>query len=578
MSLVCALGRTHAALPRWCIPLIAAFLMSACGQLPAQVDRPVSKALASPAGTPLAAVVQAHRAADAARYRSGFLLLDGPQAAYGSRLALVEGAQKTLDLQYYAIHADASTARLLRGVRDAARRGVRVRVLLDDFHSTGRNALVMRLAFEPNIEMRMFNPLTGARGSAIGRMLSSIGDASRIQQRMHNKLFIADNVLGVTGGRNLGDAYFGIGAASNFIDLDVLAAGPVVQDLSHSFDDYWNNERAYPVQSLVTKEELDRIRDQARSEPTAAPSEGSPRPPDGEPRPRGDGPTPEQRARAWDEKPMDLKKAAFVWAPAVVMVDEPAKIPADTPAGEDAREGTADGSANTNTNTNTNTSTSAEADAIAGETVIDGLLHLIGQARRDLLIVSSYFVPGEDMKQAFASAVARGVRVRILTNSLASNDAPIAHAGYARHREELLAMGVDLYELRSEQAGLRSAFGASGESSMSGESRSMLHSKVLVLDGRLVVVGSMNLDLRSQLQNTEIALLIRSRELSDIATHQIEAALSEGAWRVQRVDGRLVWRAPQGSGLPDHTTEPDASLGLRLLLKLFGPLAPDRLL
>src|SRR5690606_1770433 len=171
----------------------------------------------------------------------GFMLLSGPQEAYGSRLALVEAAQKTLDLQYYAIHADASSARLLRGVVDAARRGVRVRILLDDFHSTGRNALVMRLAFEPHIEMRMFNPVAGPRNSMLGRLWGSLTDFSRVQQRMHNKLFIADNAMGVTGGRNLGDAYFGQGAGENFVDLDVLAAGPVVAELSRSFDQYWNN-------------------------------------------------------------------------------------------------------------------------------------------------------------------------------------------------------------------------------------------------------------------------------------------------------------------------------------------------
>jgi phosphatidylserine/phosphatidylglycerophosphate/cardiolipin synthase-like enzyme len=194
-----------------------------------------------------------------------------------------------------------------------------------------------------------------------------------------------------------------------------------------------------------------------------------------------------------------------------------------------------------------------------------------------LLIISPYFVPGPDMNQAFASARARGVRVRVLTNSLASNDAPVAHVGYARHREELLAMGIELYELRSEQAGLSSAFGGSG-SNVSGESRSMLHSKVLVMDNRLLVVGSMNLDLRSQLQNTEIALLIRSDELSRVAAGKIETALREGSWRVERTDGQLVWRAPQDSGVQDTTTEPDASASLRMMLKLFGPLAPDRLL
>ena len=591
------------------MPFIPAFLgrsmaaavllvLGACAQLPQDVDRPVSNALASPAGTALATLVQERRRADAARYESGFLLLAGPQAAYGSRLALIDGAQKTLDLQYYAIHVDASTGRLVRGLRAAAERGVRVRILLDDFHSTGRDALVLGLAFVPNIELRLFNPLAGARGSTFSRLLNSAGDASRIQQRMHNKLFLADNVLGVTGGRNLGDAYFGNSLNGNFIDVDVLAAGPIVQDLSRSFDSYWNNERAYPAQSLVSREELQAIRDRARQtdqelaeesararDPATANSGDQPKPPDGEPRPDGP-PTAEQRARAWDEKPLDLRSARFVWAPAAMLADQPGKIPADVPGGPDGAR--APGLVVSQPEDKAGVSRSAAAltadsDLAAGsETVVEGLLQLIGQARSDLLIISPYFVPGADMKQAFAAARARGVRIRVLTNSLASNDAPVAHVGYARHREELLKMGIGLYELRSEQAGLGSAFGGStgstGGSSVTGESRAMLHSKVLVMDGRLLVVGSMNLDLRSQLQNTEIALLIRSTELSRLAADQIERGLRERAWHVELVDGSLVWHAPEGSGLPDSRTEPDASLSLRLLLKLFGPLAPDQLL
>lgn len=190
-------------------------------------------------------------------------------------------------------------------------------------------------------------------------------------------------------------------------------------------------------------------------------------------------------------------------------------------------------------------------------------------------------MPGVEIERAFADARRRGVRIRVLTNSLASNDAPVAHVGYARHREKLLAMGIELYEMRSEQAGLGSALGTgSSGAGATGASRAMLHSKVLVLDGRLLVVGSMNLDLRSQEQNTEVALLIRSTALSAEASRLIETSLREGAWHVEKdPDGAgLVWRAPPGSGLPDARTEPDASPGLRLLLKVLGPLAPDALL
>jgi phosphatidylserine/phosphatidylglycerophosphate/cardiolipin synthase-like enzyme len=657
--------------------MIATALITGCAGLPKDVNRPVSVALASPADTALGQLVMERRAADGARNPSGFLLLNGPQAAYGSRLALVDAAQRTLDIQYYAIHADTSTERLLLSVVDAARRGVRVRVLLDDFHSTGRDAQVMRLAFVPNIEMRMFNPLTGARASQLGRMLNVVTDFSRVQQRMHNKLFIADNAMGVTGGRNLGDAYFGHAETGNFVDLDVLAAGPVVQELSRSFDSYWNNERAYPVQALVTRQELDAMRAQLAPRDTGEHHGASPAqveagantgvltattPASGD----AQDAAALQRARVWDQQPMQLAQARFTWAPAAVLADKPAKIPTDSnTAGASVADDTADSSQVTGsaagagrpaaapvsegvlsspgaaagvpvlqqvpptatvaagpppmavttmpqtalpgpaqrlipprprqaTDTPSSPRGSTPEPAQNTDTVVDGLLQLMGQARRDVLIVSPYFVPGPDMKKAFADARARGVRVRVLTNSLASNDAPIAHAGYARHRPDLLAMGVELFEMRSElPAELRGSLGSTGsmgssggrsksdsESGGPGASRAMLHSKLLVLDGRLLAVGSMNLDIRSQRQNTEIALLIRSQALSARATGQIEAALKTAAWRVELdpTGNRLVWRAPEGSGRDDTTTEPDASVPLRLMLMLLGPLAPDHLL
>ncbi len=625
-------NRTPTVFQRWACA--AAFALSAlvapgCTRLPTQVDRPVSMALSDPGGTPLATLVQQRRSAAAARFDSGFLLLAGPQAAYGSRLALVQGAQKTLDLQYYAIHADASTRRLLDGIREAAARGVRVRILIDDFHSTGRDALVLQLAFEKNIEVRLFNPLPGARDSTLARLLNAVGDAARLQQRMHNKLFLADNVLGVTGGRNLGDAYFGVGQSGNFIDIDVLAAGPIVRDLSRSFDAYWNNARAYPVPSIVSPKDLEairaRVRDAAR---TSSDGEAGTASAGATPRaqaapPRGAASAAAASERVWDEQPLDLRSVPFVWAPAAMLADRPGKIaanPQEEPAGAAGAAGPASpaGPAPTGTPTGgaaraasdaaglvvalpgtaptpapargaTTSLHSAAAAAAGGDTVVEGLLQLLGQTRRDLLIVSPYFVPGPEMERAFARLRQRGVRVRVLTNSLASTDAPIAHVGYARHRKELLGMGLELYEMRSEQAAAGGALGSSGRpgaggllgssgGSATGESRAMLHSKAMVVDGRLLVVGSMNLDLRSQLQNTEVALLIGSKALSGTVTEAVEATLREGAWRVEWSGGRLVWRAPLGSGLHDTFDEPDASLGLRLMVRLLGPLAPDALL
>jgi len=611
--------RTRARSPRWrgaLCALLLTFGLSACANLPQDVARPVSQAWQQPAQTALGQWLRQRHAADKARHPSAFMLLSGAPAAYGSRLALIEAAQKTLDLQYYAIHADASAGRLLRGLVTAAERGVRVRILLDDFHSAGNNAQVLRLAYVPNIEMRLFNPVPGPRNSTVMRALSTLTDFHRAQQRMHNKLFLADNVIGIAGGRNLGDAYFDQDDSGNFVDLDVMAAGPVVQDLSRSFDSYWNNQRAYPVQSLVSREELERMEtsDQAAARkaaqaglpnahpqkaaaPAVATSEGL--------LPAAAASAPEKPSSTiWDQTPMDLDKAPWVWARAAVLADKPTKIalegegPTPTAAstaaaaaapsqpGESRDEADAPAASATTTQPpglRPGTGTMAvrsggnlAAVGMQADTVVDGLLALIRHARRDLLVVSPYFVPGDDMKQAFAAARKRGVRVRVLTNSLASNDAPVAHAGYARHRKDLLDMGVQLYEMRSERAGLRDSL-SSG--SGAGASRAMLHSKLLVIDGGLVAVGSMNLDMRSQLHNTEIALLIASQALGRVATENIEAGLTESAWNVVLTeDNRLLWRAPQGSGLDDAYSEPDASLPLRWMLKLLGPLAPDHLL
>ena len=529
-------------------PVCLLMVLTGCGSLPKDVERPESHALAQPASTPLGELAAARRPAAARPDDAGFALIGSPNEAFSSRLALTQRATRALDIQYYAIHADASTRDLLLAVRDAARRGVRVRILLDDFNSTGRNALVMGMAFVPNVEMRMFNPLPGGRGAGALRALGSLGDFQRIQHRMHNKLYIADNAWGITGGRNLGDAYFGTADGSNFIDMDVLAVGPVVRDMSASFDQYWNNPLAYPVQSLITPQELRQLRDvtvpgaQARAQPASAAASSPGGAASAAPGSPG-APTPAANAMP---SPSDLDQLPLIWAPAVLLVDKPFKLVPEL------------------------------NDEHTDDTVVDGMLQLMQRARRDALIVSPYFVPGPDMMKVFAAMRARNVRVRVLTNSMASNDAPLAHVGYARYREQLIRLGVELYEMRAEQGVKldRTMFG-SGE----GGSKASLHSKVFIIDGRVISIGSMNLDLRSKLQNTEVALVVRSAALSREATAKIDDTLEDSAWRMELTpEGQLRWRAPAGASFGDAQSEPDASLGLRLMLKLLGPLAPDELL
>lgn len=525
----------------WLGLLLASCWITGCSSLPTQVERPVSSALAYPAETRLGQLFQNRTAKTATHNDSGFSLVGNAELAFTSRMALIKAAEKTLDIQSYAIFSDDTTERIFDALREAAQRGVRIRILLDDFNTSGKSAQVLKLAFEKNFELRLFNPLPGGRRFMTLRILGNVKDAMRMQRRMHNKIFVADNAVAISGGRNLGETYFGQSEGTNFVDIDVLAAGRIVRDMSRSFDQYWNNPLAYPVQSLMTAQEIQALK------PTPTPT-----------------PTPQDVYFSDDtftenatatRTPLpdtsDLGLLTWTWAPSALLVDKPSKIAADADAVDEAQ-----------------------------DTTVDGLLQLMAQAKTELLIVSPYFVPGERMMKQFASLRQRGVRVRVLTNSLASNDAPAAHVGYARYRKALLSMGVELYEMRAEQKGTLRSFGllAGSTGRFTGSSRTSLHAKVVVMDKRLLVIGSMNLDLRSQLQNSEIAIVIRNRALCTEATDLIEPALEHGAYRVEWVQGKLRWRAPLASQLTDSDTEPDASIGLKLMIKLLGPLAPEEML
>ena len=535
--------------------LLMSLWLTGCAALPSDVQRPVTAALENNLDTRLGKVVAASASAASTRNDSGFALVGNAELAFTSRMTLIKAAEKTLDLQYYAIHADDTTDRLFDALREAATRGVRVRILLDDFNTAGKDAQVLRLAFEKNIEMRLFNPLPSNRSSAMWRIVSSLSDAARLQRRMHNKIFVADNAVAITGGRNLGDTYFGQSDGVNFVDIDVLAAGRIARDLSRSFDQYWNNPLAYPVKSLMTAKDLERLKPlpaaQAASFGEHPPPQPTPRPPPSDALNKNVtsqntvNPAGLSATLATLPETTDLRLLSWTWAASTMLVDKPSKIAED-----------------------------ADATEMSNDTAVDGLLSLMSSAQTDLLVVSPYFVPGPEMMRQFEAIRKRGVRMRVLTNSLASNDAVAAHAGYARYREGLLGMGVEIYEMRAEQRGTLSNFGTGSK----GASRASLHAKAVVVDNRLLVVGSMNLDLRSKLQNSEVAIVIRNRKLAAEATALIEPGMIQGAYRVELKDGQLIWSAPQGSGLANATSEPDASVGLKLMVRMIAPFAPDEML
>ena len=547
------LRRTRA----WLAAVLSAVVLglAGCGNLPAQAPHEPTHALASNTGLPLAALVDASRPKDDKRPSlSGFRLLGSSEAAYGSRMALIDAATKTLDLQYYTIHYDSSTEALMERLREAARRGVRVRLLLDDFNAVGKNVAVLRLDLEPGIEVRMFNPVSGPRSSQAGRILGSLFDFKRIQQRMHNKILVADNTLAVAGGRNLGDAYFGQSDTSNFLDLDLLVAGPMVTDLSHSFDAYWNDIRAYPVRNVLSGNDLKAFYADPAPAPPAASSAGTQTRVASAPVDAADTtpaapavveghPVPGATAMAREIQSGTL---ALAWAPSALLVDKPTKIAPENPLDESDRD----------------------------DNVVDGVLNIVTRAQKEVLIISPYFVPGPRMMEVFTTLRQRGVRVRVLTNSLASNDAPLAHVGYARYRQPLLEAGVELFEMRAEGKTQQRFFGSTPDS------RASLHTKALVIDSRLLVVGSMNLDLRSQLQNTELGMVIRSRKLSAAMEAAIDQSLDD-SYELSLQDGQLRWTTPSETpGQPGEvlSSEPDARMGLKILLKLAGPFAPEEML
>ncbi|MDB5843691.1 MAG: phospholipase D/Transphosphatidylase, partial [Polaromonas sp.] len=320
---------------QWLALVFLSIWMTGCASLPSQVDRPVSTALANPMETRLGQLVQARATQAGTRNDSGFALVGNAELAFTSRMTLIKAAQKTLDIQYYAIFADDTTERLFEALRDAAGRGVRIRILLDDFNTSGKNAQVLKLAFEKNIELRLFNPLPGGRGSMVLRILSNLKDVARMQRRMHNKMLVADNAVAITGGRNLGETYFGQSDGTNFVDIDVLAAGRIARDLSRSFDQYWNNPLAYPVQSLMSEEEINALKPQ--------PVPTGPGVPSSAPQPAADAAAPPPAKPAADvpnalPDSTDLRLLTWTWAPSVLLVDQPSKIAADADDVAEAQE------------------------------------------------------------------------------------------------------------------------------------------------------------------------------------------------------------------------------------------------
>lgn len=467
----------------------------------------MTHALSTPEETTLFRLAAA-RAPRQGKEVSGFrLVTEGPDAFVLS-VALANAAEKTLDLQYYAWRADGAGRYVFSRVMAAARRGVRVRILLDDLEAFADDADLAALSRHPNLEFRLYNPFPWRQL----RRLNLILDLQRLNHRMHNKTLIADNAVALIGGRNIGDQYATVASGRpNYRDLDLLAVGPVARQLSASFDAFWNSGWSIRPETLMGL--------------------SGPPPPD----------APVLTAMAPDHPFASSARQAtarlgailadLTWAPAVVLADAP-----DKPETGRSR-------------------------------VLESLHGAVGNAvDKELLFESAYLIPAQGELAALCRLAASGVRVRILTNSLASTDSVAAGAAYLPYRAPLLACGVELFEQRRRPAFAEHWGWAPAKSGVS------LHSKVGVFDGRYVFVGSLNLDPRSRAINTEQALVIDSPELARQARRFIEDGMAlQNAYRLGlNPDGTVVW---EGSPV----SEPEASLSRRISALLLSILPHHQL-
>ena len=508
-------------------------LLAGCASVRFDAPRVPSHAFDQPLLTPLGQVYLPQLDAGRDQGRSGFHLLVSGREAFAARAALAESTLRSLDLQYYSVDPGSTSTLLLEAALRAAQRGVRVRLLVDDLNVGEHEADLAMLAGHPNVEVRLFNPFSQRGGLGLAQVLELIGDSDRLNRRMHNKLWIADGAVAVMGGRNLGDTYFDASGEADFADLDVLAAGPVVGDVSRSFDQYWNSEWAVPIaaiagparsaadlqrawSALADRAELVRQSDYVRA----------------------------LRATAFGLLVRN-GEVPLVVAPAEVLFDPPG----DPHAGDGGKKGV----------------------------IFPALRQVVERARHEVVMVTPYLVPSGRGVDALCGLTGRGVRVRILTNSLASTDVTVVHAGYARYRPRMLACGVQLHELRPK--GLRAEGRRVGLAA--GVS---LHTKAIVVDGESVFVGSMNLDPRSRALNSEVALKIDSRRLGmqlrglfDEAT-ALEESFRVGLDKPGDAEAPLHWDGIEDGRPIRYIHEPLTSAWRRWSTHLLGVLAPEELL
>ncbi len=479
---------------RFALVVVLGLALAGCATLPDTLPRgEPGYALAPQSGGRLADV-ETQLVARAGPRVSGFHLLESNEDGLRWRLALIDSARHTLDLQYYVWWGDESGNLLMTRVIAAADRGVKVRLILDDLstilkdeaHPELRDGAAALVDAHPNIEIRLFNAWRAR--SLPGRVAELAARTERINHRMHNKLLVADNRAAVIGGRNVGNEYFGLSHEFNFRDLDVIGVGPVARQSSAVFDRFWNSAWVLPVGALgiqARPDDLARLvpplRERLRAVPRLARFQVD--------------------RRDWSDALATLAVGLHIGT---------SRVHTDRP----------------------------DDDAL-NHHMPAAIRELLASARHEVLITNAYIIPGAHALQRTREQIARGVRFRMLTNSLASHDVPAVNSHYKQWRIPLLEAGVDLYEMRSD-ASVQSALAdtAPTKAEFMG-----LHVKAMVIDRERVFIGSMNLDPRSWDINSEMGVVVESASLArELAASMERDMRPENAWHVVLgADGAPRW-------------------------------------
>ncbi|HSD71106.1 MAG TPA: phospholipase D family protein [Woeseiaceae bacterium] len=485
-----------------------------CGTLPTDVERTESHTLTGTADTALGSSVAAW--ADSHEGKSGFFPLPTGLDALGARLALIDRAERSIDTQYFLIKKDEAGLVFCAKLVEAADRGVRVRFLLDDVFTTARDEGLLLLDRHPNIEIRLFNPV--ARGG-IG-VVNFLKDFERANRRMHNKSFTVDNEVSIVGGRNIADEYFQLRTDSEFVDFDMLAFGPVAQGVSATFDRYWNHPLSYPISSL----KRDAGSYEALREEILAMANTTGR---------------DIYLRSIDTplvKDLLDRKAMFYAADAEVITDDPDKLLNEISNDQ--------------------------------KILVTRLAAVVDRAQSEVIVINPYFIPRDTGLDFWRGVADKGVKVTVLTNSLASTNHVAVHSSYAGYRKRLLEAGVDLYEARANATQVNPETGEKLDTLT-------LHTKLVAIDRRYLFVGSLNLDPRAIDINTEMGVLIDSAEMVGPMVERFRSRLPGFSYKLEQdEDGGLEWHGLIDGTPVVETSEPLASGWLRFNA-WFQKIAPE---